>query len=72
MEAGNCIPDALRFPIHFGEAFADDRGLGVESVGLFVKVDGLGGVFGLARVLVLLLVDMAHGVVEVGVSAGGG
>src|SRR5258707_15058405 len=63
---GDSIMGALPFPIHFGQAFPDDRGLGVERVGLLVEINGLGGVFGFAGVLVLLLVDVPHGEVEIG------
>src|ERR1700737_2558138 len=66
------VMNALRLPIHFGEALADDWRLGVQRVGLLVKIDSLGCVFGLAGVLVLLFVDVAHCVVEVGVGAGRG
>src|SRR3982074_2958419 len=66
------VMGALGLPIHFGKTLADDRGLGVERIGLLVEIDGLGSVFGFAGVLVLLLVDVAHGVVEIDGSAGRG
>ena len=61
---------AARFPIHFGEAFADHGGFRVERVGFFVEVDGLRGEVGLAGVLELLLVDVAHREVVVGARRG--
>src|SRR6266436_4485446 len=64
--------NALRLPIHLRQTLANDRGLGVEDVSLLVEIDGLGGVFRFAGVLILLLVNMAHGVVEVGVGTRGG
>ncbi len=68
---GDGFVSALRFPIHFGEAFADYRRFGIERVGFFVSVDGLRGVFGLAGGFVLLLVDVAHREVVIGVGARG-
>ena len=68
---GDRVVDSLRLPIHLGQALADDRRLRIERVGLLVKLDGLRGVFGLAGVLVLLLVDVAHREVVVGVGAAG-
>src|SRR5579862_57692 len=64
--------DALGLPIHFGQSLPDDGGLGVERVSLFVKVDGLRGVVAAAGGLVLLLGDVAHGVVIVGFGATAG
>src|SRR5580700_4629519 len=63
---------AASFPIHFGEAFADDGGFRVERVGFFVEIDCLCGVVGLAGVLELLLVDVAHCEIVVGVGPIGG
>jgi hypothetical protein len=68
---GDGFVSTLGFPVHFGEAFADNRGLGIEGVGLFVGLDGLRSEFGFAGGFVLLLVDVAHGEVVVGVGAGG-
>ena len=69
---GDGVAFATRLPIHFGEAFADYRGLGVERVGLFVELDGLRREVGLAGVLELLLVHVAHREVVVGLGAIGG
>ena len=69
---GDGVVFAARFPVHFGEAFADDGGFRVERVGFFVEVDGLRGEVGLAGVLELLLVDVAHREVVVGAGAVGG
>jgi hypothetical protein len=61
--------DPLRFPVHLGEAFTDDRRLGVERIRLFVGVDGLRGEFGLIGRLILLLEEVPHGVVVVSLGA---
>ena len=57
--------DALRFPVHLGKAFADDRRLWIEGIGLFVGIDGLRGEFRLIGRLVLLLEEVPHRVVVV-------
>ena len=64
--------DALRFPVHFREAFADDGRLRIKRIGFFVGVNGLRREFGLIGGLVLLLEEMPHGVVVVGLGARGG
>ena len=60
----------MRLPVHLREVLPDDGGLGIEHVSLFVEVDGQRGVFRFAGVLVLLLVDVAHRVIEIGVGTG--
>ena len=63
---GNGVAFAARLPIHFGETLTDHRGFRVECVGLFVELDGLRGVVGLAGVFELLLEHVAHREVVVG------
>src|SRR5437868_5055817 len=64
--------NTLRFPIHFCQAFADNRRFWIERVSFLVVVDGLGCEFATAGGFVLLLRDVAHGVVEIGVGAAAG
>ena len=68
---GNRLVNALSLPVHFRQAFADDLRFRVYGVGFFVGLDGFGGVFGAAGDFVLLLVNVAHREVVIGVGARG-
>ena len=67
---GYGVVNPLGLPVHFCKAFADDGRLGVQGIGFFVGLNGFGGVLGVAGVLILLLVDVAHRVVVIGVGTG--
>ncbi len=61
----------LRLPVHLRQALADDLRFRVYGVRFFIGLDGFGGVFGAAGGFVLLLVDVAHREVVIGVGARG-
>ena len=63
------VVNALRFPVHFRETLSNDRRLWIKSVSFLVVLDCLGGVFAAAGRLILLLRDVAHRVVEIGIGA---
>src|SRR5205807_199754 len=65
------FPGALRLPIHFREAFANYRGSWVQRISLFVGFDGFRSVVRVARGFILLLVNVAHRVVVIGLGTRG-
>ena len=67
----NRVAQALRLPVHLRQTLTNHRRLGIQRIGLLIKFDGLRRVFRLAGVFVLLLVDVPHGEVVVGVGTVG-
>ena len=65
------IVNPLCLPIHLRQAFADNLRFRVQRIGFFVGFDRLGGVVRAAGRFVLLLVDMAHREVVIGIGARG-
>src|SRR5207244_8421359 len=65
------LSGSLGLPVHFGEPLADHWRFRIQRIGLFVRLDGFGGIVRAARSLILLLVNVSHRVVVIGVGARG-